>query len=254
MSSEYAHLGLIGTLTPQANTTVEPEFAMLLPPGIASIAARMTSPAPAMPDRLRAYIRQLPAWIAQFADARLAVIAFACTGASYLVGREAEHALIAETQAQAGVPVVTSGLAVVAALNALSARHVAFVSPYPQALTDASMAYWASFGIVASQVVHVSATGGGDHPIYGLGAADVGDSVRALDDATGFDAIVLLGTGIPTLRVIRDHPRAGGAPVLSCTLATAWRCVLTIGGESPSAANLLRWIDRPAWAHRVAGL
>jgi maleate cis-trans isomerase len=184
----------------------------------------------------------------------LAVIAFACTGASYLVGRDTERALIAEAQAQAGVPIVTSGLAVVAALDALSARHVAFVSPYPRALTDASMAYWASFGIVASRVVNVSVTAGRSHPIYGLGAADIGDAVRALDDATGFDAVVLLGTGMPTLRVIRDHPRAGGAPVLSCTLATAWRCVLSIGGESPSATNLLGWIDQPAWAYRAAGL
>ncbi len=43
MAVEYAPKGLIGVLTPQANTTVEPEFWIMLPPGVAMINARMTS-------------------------------------------------------------------------------------------------------------------------------------------------------------------------------------------------------------------
>ena len=131
MPVAYAHRGLIGTLTPQANTTVEPEMAILLPPGYASIAARMLSPEPSMDSRLSAYIRRLPDWTAQFADAPLDVVAFACTGASYLVGAAAEQDLVAAATARCGVPVVTAGQAVVAALAALSARRVAFVSPLP---------------------------------------------------------------------------------------------------------------------------
>ena len=44
VSVEYAPKGLVGVLTPQANTTVEPEYAILTPPGYAFINARMTSP------------------------------------------------------------------------------------------------------------------------------------------------------------------------------------------------------------------
>ena len=40
---EYAPKGLIGVLTPQANTTVEPELAILWPRGVAMINARLTS-------------------------------------------------------------------------------------------------------------------------------------------------------------------------------------------------------------------
>jgi maleate isomerase len=43
MPVEYAPKGLIGVFTPQANTTVEPEMAILTPPGHAFINARMTS-------------------------------------------------------------------------------------------------------------------------------------------------------------------------------------------------------------------
>ena len=49
---EYARKGLIGVLTPQANTTVEPEFAILMPPGYAFLNARMVSDKPTMQGRL----------------------------------------------------------------------------------------------------------------------------------------------------------------------------------------------------------
>ena len=44
LNLEYAPQGLMGVLTPQANTTVEPEMQILLPPGFAYINARLTSP------------------------------------------------------------------------------------------------------------------------------------------------------------------------------------------------------------------
>ena len=46
MSLEYAPRGLVGMLTPQANTTVEPEFNLLWPPGVAMINARLISDKP----------------------------------------------------------------------------------------------------------------------------------------------------------------------------------------------------------------
>ena len=52
MAVEYARRGLVGTLTPQANTTVEPEFAVLWLPGIAMVNARMVSTA--LTDAFRA--------------------------------------------------------------------------------------------------------------------------------------------------------------------------------------------------------
>ena len=46
MSVQYAPNGLIGLLTPQANTTAEIEFAALMPRGVAALVARMTSACP----------------------------------------------------------------------------------------------------------------------------------------------------------------------------------------------------------------
>lgn len=251
MSVEYGRRGLVGILTPQANTTVEPEFSILLPPGIASINARMVSGAPDMQARLNDYFERFGEWPAQFANAPVDVIAVACTGASYLVGADRERALVEAVSVRLGKPVVTSGLAVVAALRALEARRVALVSPYPRALTEISVTYWEAFGIEVARVVEVGAIRASFHPIYAMPASDARAALNGLDDAERLDAVVMLGTGMPTLRPILEVPRVGDAPVLSCMLATAWRSVLAITGEAPTRANLLAWINQPEWAVRL---
>jgi maleate cis-trans isomerase len=253
MGVEYGGRGLVGVLTPQANTTVEPEFSILLPPGIASINARMVSGAADMQARLNDYFDRLGEWPAQFANAPVDVVAVACTGASYLVGADREDALVQAVSAQLGKPIVTSGLAVVAALRALEARRVALVSPYPRALTQTSVAYWAAFGIEAVRVIEVGAPSGSFHPIYAMPASSARAALDELDGVEGLDAVVMLGTGMPTLQPILEKPWVESAPVLSCMLATAWRSVLAITGEAPNRANLLAWIDQPEWAARLRG-
>jgi maleate isomerase len=81
---EYARTGLIGVLTPQANTTVEPEFAILMPPGYAFLNARLVSDKPTISARLDDYFAAMESTITQFANAPIGAVAFACTGASYL--------------------------------------------------------------------------------------------------------------------------------------------------------------------------
>ena len=50
--ADYGRAGLVGVLTPQANTTVEPEIWTLLPPGWSMINARLTSSKDSIEARL----------------------------------------------------------------------------------------------------------------------------------------------------------------------------------------------------------
>lgn len=104
MSLAYAPRGLIGVLTPQANTTVEPEFWIMLPPGVAAINARMMSSKEALEARLVDYLENLDATIAQFANAPLGAIAIATTGTSYIAGAAREQELVDRITTQTGVP------------------------------------------------------------------------------------------------------------------------------------------------------
>jgi maleate isomerase len=261
MSFEYAPRGFIGLLTPQANTTVEPECQILMPPGFGVVCARMVSAKPSMEERLVDYFESLAQTLSQFADAPLRAVGVACTGSSYLCGREREDAIFQELSARRGIPVTSSALAVVVALQALGAQRIGLVSPYSESLLQHSVAYWQSRGFAVGAVARVVATDadraryGSAHPVYALGSDSV---LQALETLRGksLDAIVMLGTGMPTLQALVQMPSLHGVPVLSCTLALAWRCARAVDGADCSAQSLREWISaadwKPRWQARVS--
>src|SRR5699024_5941987 len=114
--------------------------------GVAMINARLMSDKPSMTDRLVDYFDNYGASLKQFANAPVGAVGAACTGASYLAGREREAAVVKQIEARHGHPFVTAALAVVDALNALKARNIGLVSPYPDDLNRASVGYWQSHG------------------------------------------------------------------------------------------------------------
>jgi len=251
MTIEYGADGLLGVLTPQANTTVEPEMAILLPPRMAMLNARLTSPRPTIAERLVDYVEGLDGAVGQFANAPLGAIAFACTGASYLVGRAAEDAAVAHIEARTGVPFVTAARAVCDAFAALGARRIGLVSPYPPDLTEASAGYWASRGFEVGRIVAAAPPGEAFHPIYAMSAGSAAEALARMVGAE-VEAIVMLGTGMPTLGPILDRPEVDGAPVISCMTALGWRSVLALRGDVPEPEGLRAWIRGEGWRARFA--
>ncbi len=255
MSFEYAPRGFIGMLTPQANTTVEPECNILLPAGIGLVNARLASTKPAMEERLVDYFDTLATSLSQFADAPLRAVGVACTGSSYLAGREKEDAIFQELSRRLGIHVTSSALAVVEALHALDARRIGLVSPYPESLLRQSIAYWRSRGFAVEAIAKVAATAkdhersGSAHPVYALGSESAMEALATLR-GHALDAIVMLGTGMPSLKSILQMPSLEGAPVISCTLALAWRCVSAVDGTDCSAESLRQWIAATDWKAR----
>ena len=247
MSLAYARAGLLGVLTPQANTTVEPEFSILLPPATAMLTARLTSARPVLNDRLVDYVAGLDGTCAQFANAPLGAIAFACTGSSYLVGPAAEDAAVARLSARA--PFITAGRAVCDAFRALGARRIGLVSPYPPDLTEASAAYWTARGFDVVRIIAMATPGAAFHPIYALAEDDAGAALAAMRGA-GAEAIILLDTGMPSLGAILAQPEVGGAPVISCNLALIWQAIAALRGEAADGVSLRRWISGADWRAR----
>lgn len=245
---EYAPDGLVGVLTPQANTTVEPEFGILLPPGTALVAARLISDKPTIDARLVDYVASLERSLDQFANAPVGAVAFACTGAAYLVEPAEEDRHLAEIQTARAYPVVTAANAVFDALGALGVRKIGIVSPYGDPLHDNALRYWEKRGLEIARVARITSDDAAFHPIYALGGAASGGALEAIG-TTGLEAIVMLGTGLPTLPAIL---RAGGQPlpVISPNLCLVWRSLLAIQGAAPSAENLAPWVTGTAWSDR----
>ncbi len=250
---EYGQAGLMGVLTPQANTTVEPELWALMPPGWSMLNARLTSDKATIPERLVDYTTKFNLTAAEFANAPVDVIAAACTGASYLIGVEQEASIVAEVEAARGVPFITAALASVAALRALGVRRIALLSPYPEDLNRASTPYWESHGfdVVAKAGPDLDATA--FHPIYAMVGPAVLSAYRRLSE-TDADAVLMLGTGMATLHPILAGHADGLMPAISCNLALVWAAAQKSRWDSLEDGNLEAWLAGGHWKARLDAL
>jgi maleate isomerase len=250
MSLEYAPRGLVGMLTPQANTTVEPEFNLLWPPGVAMINARLMSDKATISARLVDYFANYGASLRQFANAPVSVVAAACTGASYLAGREHEASVVKDLSEQNGYPFITAALAVVDALRVLKAGRIGLVSPYPDDLNRASIGYWQSHDLDVIEVANVFNAESAFHPIYSLAGSHATLALRSLERKP-LDAIVMLGTGMPTLAPIASAIGWAGPPAMSCNLCLAWRAVEALDRQEPRASTLQSWLRGEGWVDQL---
>lgn len=188
---------MIGILTPMANPTVEREMRRLLPSDFNYAVGRLVCAESDSTKRLRAYAERLPDSLAQFGEMPLRAVAFACTASSYLVGREGEDRIAAMLD----VPVLWAARAIAEALEGIRARRIAVVSPYPEPIHRAGLEYWRSAGleIVTQQRVEIGSTD--TRAIYALTNKSAAAAV-ARATASGAEAVLISGTGMPTLDLI----------------------------------------------------
>ena len=247
---EYGRKGLMGVLTPQANTTVEPELWALLPAHMSMINARLTSNEDTIEARLVDYTKQFEITASQFANAPISVIAAACTGASYLIGAEAETEIVTRMENAYGVPFIAADLASVAALRAMNARKIALLSPYPDSLNTACTPYWESFGFEVVAKLGPELESEAFHPIYAMTGGGVYQAYEQLSNSSA-DVVLMLGTGMATLRPLLEGHQQGLMPAISCNLALVWAASQLRHWSDLEGKDLASWQAGIAWSERL---
>jgi maleate isomerase len=242
MSLDYGTAGLVAILPPQANTTVEAELGVLLAPDVATIVSRLTCYQQDSRNRLIGYFRNVAASLRAFDSAKPDFGLFACTGSTYLVGLDEEDRAFAALP----MPLISAARAVMQALDALGAKRLALVSPYPEWLTEACVAFWQAHGRNVVDVRMPEGDRSDTRRIYDLGSAQALAQIHALAGAA-VDCILVTGTGMPSLGAIAKARSA--PPVLSSNLCLAWAAHQRLGDEAPLQAWLAQ--DAP-WRGRLA--
>jgi len=201
----------VGILTPMANPIVEAEMRSLLP--IDYVVARMVSEAKASEQRLIDYAEHAAETLRQFGGMPLAAIGFACTASSYLIGRAAEERI----SAGLSLPFLFAAAAVRAELGRRGATRLAVISPYPPPIHEAGLGYWRAAGFDILFDARIEIGSADTRSIYALdGSAALEPIDRARSAAP--DAILLAGTGMPTLAQIAP---AAEPPILSSNYCLA---------------------------------
>ena len=232
---EYGKGGLVGIGTPQANPTVEAEFRRLLPGNTELVTTRLRGSTASSGQRMVDYLENLGVSLAAFDTLRPDVFGFANTAASYLLPAGREDEVLEKLACEYGYPIITAAAAVAAALKNIGARKIGIIAPYPAEIVEASVGYWRGRGLAVLHIDRIDIGSDDTRNIYSLRSGDVLPRFEALPD--GLDAVLLSGTGMPSLAAIDAGRRQTGLPVLSSNYCLAWALLRSLGDGRDAWSN-----------------
>ena len=162
-------------------------------------------------------------------------VLWACTSGSFVYGPDGVHEQAGWISEEAGVPASSTSLALLAALEHLSATRVAVAATYPSVVTGHLTDLMAGAGLEVTAVTHADVPSGEDagrmHP------DEVVRMVAGVERPAGTQAVVVPDTALRTTGLLPRLEAEVGLPVVTANQATTWHG-LRLAGWSGSAEAL----------------
>ncbi len=224
----------IGTLVPFTNTNLEPDLMLMAPAGVSIHVARLGGyDVDEIPDA-----NQMAALGASDIDEPLRllsgahpdVVLYGCTSATLAHGVAFDHDLAARVEAKSGVRTVTAAGALVAALQTLGVKRIAFASPYVASLNDQAIAFLRERGFeTVSRADYPTALGN-----YGQGelSPDMVFELGMQAFRKEAQTLVLSCTDMRSVEVIQRLEEATGRPVITSNQAMMRKALDLLGLKS----------------------
>jgi maleate isomerase len=222
----------IGVLTPSSNTALEPLTSAMVAslPGVTAHFARFAVTELSLSDAsLRQFddSRILEA-ARQLADARVDVIAWSGTSASWL-GFDKDEALCRRISEATGIPATTSVLALNELLAAQGARTLGLVSPYVEEVQRRIVANYRDIGVevVAERHLGISVN-------FEFGMVEP-DTLRTLlrEAAEARPAaLTVMCTNLPAAQLAAELESELDIPIYDSVATVVWKALKTIGVDT----------------------
>ena len=207
---DHAIKGRLAVATPQANPTVEAEVRRILPNDVDYCTLRLLSDSGDPKTRLIEYLTSLPETIkSQFSGLSVLNLLFGCTASSYLTDEKTEkNVLRLASEALDGAKVITAAEAIKQYFNKNNIKKIGILTPYPAWLQQHAEKYWADHGVEVIATERVEIGSDDTYKIYELSTNDARPGLVRLTKED-CDAVLISGTGMPSLRLISELGSTG---------------------------------------------
>lgn len=212
----------IGVLAPSGNIVMERELPRHLPPGIVTIHNRLSRPGTGMSKaQLVGMMESLERAAKDIAQSYPEIILYGCTSGSFLLGVGHEGDAGEKIKEYTGIPGITTSVAVDKALKAINARRVFMLTPYPDDINEAEVAFLHHRGVEV--VSYDSFRCPTVEALQKISSEQVAELVlKNRELIKRCDAVFISCTGLLTMDKIEYLEAQLGMPVVSSNQATLW--------------------------------
>lgn len=165
---------------------------------------------------------------ALLSDTQADLIIFHCTGTSMQEGPDGDAFISNLIRDETGIEAMTTGGAVIEAMNALGISRPVLISPYVQATNDREIAYLGALGI---RVVHDVALGIIGGHLYPTVTPQEWVDIALENDRAEGDGFFLSCTNTTQIEAIEAIEQATGKPVVNSNQAVVWASIQRLGAS-----------------------
>lgn len=225
--SMYGWRARIGLIVPATNTVIESEFHRMAPAGVSIHTSRVGR------KDLKGDVEgdlQLSKGVPEAAErvalAKVDVIAWGCTGGSFVKGVGFDKELIKQIEDATGIPATTTSTAVVEACKELKLKRIVMVTPYLDELNEREKIFFEGNGIQILRMKGLQILEpvkiGQLHPSIAYNFAKEIDLPEA-------DGVFISCTDFRTIDILKDLEADLAKPVISSNQSTFWHVMKKTG-------------------------
>ena len=221
----YGSRAKIGLIYPASGWVMEPEFNLMAPKGVATLTTRVETGIVNVENMSTMSVNSMAA-AKLLTEAPVDVLAFGCTSASFVNGREYEENLINNMELETGVKSLSTSMSIIKALNYLNINKISLATPYIDEVNKKALNYVEENNIKIFKSKNLGLNL--DRDIDRLDLEAVYDLIKSVDHSDS-QAIVVFCTGVRTIPIIKMLETDLNKPIITAIQATFWNCLRTVG-------------------------
>lgn len=218
----------IGMLFPSSGIS-EPEIQKMLPQGVSLHITRIPMKEPTY-EEIMHMADAVEEAASLLADARVDIIAFACTAGSLIGGKGYDQKIVDRIGQSTRLPATTTTTAVVTGLRALGIKRLILATPYKELITEKERDFLEEEGF---QVLSYKGLGLDDtYQQYETEPRCWYELIKEMQQPLSDGYFVSCG-GIRVVDIIGHLEMELGKPVITSNQALVWHCLRKMGIQKP---------------------